>query len=196
MPGAVVLTSHCWGTTSLRPHGFTGNLAPGPLHKFGPLCQEASSRARKCMVSKSISTAAAPRFRSAPAATRCEWELEPEPATQCDLHCLGAERGVTLLPGAGPQRPPFERCREMAPQISHMVGSFMCCAFWRQQDAPCYVYGAKLSSARALCALPVRPSCGHRRREAGSAFCSDVTSASPPQPCTVDADGAALRTAE
>ena len=79
---------------SLRPHGFTGNLAPGPLHKFGPPCREASSRARKCMVSKSISTAAAPRFRSAPAATRCERELEPEPATQRDLHCLGGERGV------------------------------------------------------------------------------------------------------
>ena len=29
---------------SLRRHGFTGNLAPGPLHKFGPPGQEASSR--------------------------------------------------------------------------------------------------------------------------------------------------------
>ena len=46
------------------------------------------------MVSNSISTAAAPRFRSAPAATRCEREWEPEPATQRDLHCLRGERGV------------------------------------------------------------------------------------------------------
>ena len=55
---------------------------------------EAGARACKCMISKSIRTAAATRFRSAPAAAGCERELEPEPAAQRDLHCLRGERGV------------------------------------------------------------------------------------------------------
>ena len=46
------------------------------------------------MISKSIRTAAATKFRSAPAAAGCERELEPEPAAQRDLHRLRSERGV------------------------------------------------------------------------------------------------------
>ena len=73
---------------SLKPHGFASNLAPGSLDKFGPLCQEAGTKACKCMISTSIRMAAATRFRSAPAAAGCERELEPEPAAQRDLHYL------------------------------------------------------------------------------------------------------------
>ena len=46
------------------------------------------------MISISIRTAAATRFRSAPAAAGCERELEPEPSAQRDLHCLRGEQGV------------------------------------------------------------------------------------------------------
>ena len=46
------------------------------------------------MISKSIRTAAATRFRSTPAAAGCKRELEPEPAARRDLHCLRGERGV------------------------------------------------------------------------------------------------------
>ena len=46
------------------------------------------------MIPKSIRTAAATRFRSAPAAAACERELEPEPAAQRDLHGLRGKHGV------------------------------------------------------------------------------------------------------
>ena len=54
--GAVVLASHCCGTTwpsdPTASHRFPGDLHPGSLHDLGPPGEESSARARKCVVAE------------------------------------------------------------------------------------------------------------------------------------------------